>query len=127
MWPRCNVRRAGPETHRRAKIERAADGDAGERSERACPVCGAHALAVDVPPRIDVMGFQAYSDIVGMGDRPQEGSLGIVCRACGTYWRDLEAFERGEAEPAVDAEADPGGAGGEADVGGEADGDDRLA
>ena len=38
------------------------------------------------------MGVQAYSDIIGMGDRPQEGSLGIVCRSCGTYWRDLEAF-----------------------------------
>ena len=72
-----------------------------DRSERACPVCGAHALALDVPPRIDVMGVQPYSDIIGMGDRPQEGAPGIVFRSCGTYWRDLEAFERGEAEPKV--------------------------
>jgi hypothetical protein len=67
-----------------------------DRSERACPVCGEHALALDMPPRIDVLGVQPYSDIIGMGDRPPEGEVGIVCRSCGTYWRDLDAFERGE-------------------------------
>jgi hypothetical protein len=74
-----------------------------DRSERACPVCGAHALALDMPPRIDVLGVQPYSDIIGMGDRPAEGAVGIVCRSCGTYWRDLAAFELGEPEVADEA------------------------
>lgn len=73
------------------------------RSEQACPVCSQHTLALDEPPRIDVMGVQLYSDIVGMGDiRP--GSLGIVCLSCGTRWQDRDAFDRGEPEP----EPEPG-------------------
>jgi hypothetical protein len=73
------------------------------RSERPCPVCGAHELALDVPPRIDVMGVQPYLDLIGMGDRSTVEPPGILCRACGTKWRDLEAFERGESEtPAPD-------------------------
>ena len=70
-----------------------------ERSEQACPVCGKHALALDEPPRIDVMGVQAYSDMLGMGDLQAEGTLGIVCLDCGTHWRDKDAFDRGEPEP----------------------------
>jgi hypothetical protein len=105
VWPRCNVMRTSPVDD--VTTEEPSGRDAGEvdRSERACPVCGAHALALDVPPRIDVMGVQAYSDILGMGDRGQEGPLGIVCRSCGTYWRDLAAFERGE--PEEPGEVDP--------------------
>jgi hypothetical protein len=68
------------------------------RSEQACPVCGQHSLAIDEPPRLDVMGVQLYSDIVGMGDL-RAPSLGIVCLSCGTRWRDREAFDRGDAEP----------------------------
>ncbi|CAN5438272.1 hypothetical protein BH24CHL9_BH24CHL9_08680 [soil metagenome] len=87
------------------------DGESGERSELACPVCGAHTLAVDEPPQIDIMGIQPYSDMLGMGDLAQHGSLGIVCRSCGTYWPDRGAFDRGEAEPLEgppdQADADP--------------------
>ena len=81
------------------------------RSELACPVCTKHTLAVDEPPRIDVMGVQAYSDIIGMGDLHQEGSVGIVCLSCDTRWRDKAAFDRGEAEPDAGsfADADDGG------------------
>lgn len=71
----------------------------GERSERACPVCGEHALALDEPPRIDVLGVQPYSDLLGMGDLQTRWSPGIVCLACGTRWRDLAAFGAGEPEP----------------------------
>lgn len=75
------------------------------RSEQACPVCGQHTLAIDELPRIDVMGIQLYSDIVGMGDLHQEGAVGIVCLGCGTRWRDRGAFDRAEpdrAEPEPD-------------------------
>ena len=76
------------------------------RSEQTCPVCGQHSLALDQPPQIDVMGVQAYSDMLGMGDLHNEGSVGIVCLNCGTHWRDKAAFDRGEAEPDTDAIAD---------------------
>lgn len=84
------------------------------RSEQACPACGQHTLAIDEPPHIDVMGVQAYSDMIGMGDFQQRAVLGIVCLACGTRWRDRAAFDRNEPEallaldeaPAEDAWAD---------------------
>ena len=84
------------------------------RSEQACSVCGQHQLALDQPPQIDVMGVQAYSDMLGMGDLHQEGSVGIVCLNCGTHWRDKDAFDRNEPEP----EPDPA-AGDEVDFGDE--------
>ena len=74
------------------------------RSELACPVCGQHTLALDEPPRIDVMGVQPYSDMLGMGDLQSPGVPGIVCLSCGTRWRDRAAFDRGEADPAEDAD-----------------------
>ena len=57
------------------------------RSERACPVCGQHRLAIEEAPHIDVMGVQAYSDMLGMGDLQQMAVPAIVCLACGTRWR----------------------------------------
>lgn len=90
------------------------------RSEQPCPVCSRHTLALDRPPEIDVMGVQQYSDIVGMGDLPNQGAVGIVCLTCGTHWRDKDAFDRGEAQPDDDSadvpeeldfddDAEPGG------------------
>jgi hypothetical protein len=78
-----------------------------QRSARACPVCGRYALSVDEPPRIDVLGVQPYSELLGMGDLHAGGPLGIVCLECGTRWADLRAFERGVAgaEPPLDEPA----------------------
>jgi hypothetical protein len=76
-----------------------ADDGAERRSEQPCPRCGRHALAVDRPPRIDVLGVQPYSDLLGMGDVAPRGSPGIVCLECGRRWRDLAAFEADDAEP----------------------------
>jgi hypothetical protein len=73
------------------------------RSERACPVCGEHRLKLEEPPRIDIMGVQVYSDMLGMGDLQQESLPSIVCLACGTRWRDLRAFQRNEPEPREEA------------------------
>jgi C4-type Zn-finger protein len=87
-------------------------GSADHRSERACPVCGRHELAIDRLPRIDVLGVQPYSDLIGMGDARPRDTPGIVCLACGTRWRDLDAFEANEPEPAESLEGpgepDPG-------------------
>ncbi len=69
------------------------------RSAQACPACGQHSLAVDEPPQIDVMGIQAYSDMLGMGDVRPEAMPGIICLSCGTRWRDRAAFDRNEPEP----------------------------
>lgn len=88
------------------------------RSEQACPVCGRHTLALDRPPEIDVMGVQQYLDMLGMGDLPNEGPVGIVCLSCGTRWRDRDAFDRGEPEPSQEADES---AEGEADDGEDAD------
>lgn len=76
-------------------------------SEQACPVCHKHTLAVDEPPRIDVMGIQTYSDMLGMGDLTQGGAVGIVCLSCDTRWRDKAAFDRNEPEPAVEEGDEP--------------------
>lgn len=75
------------------------------RSEQACPVCSQHTLALDRPPEIDVMGVQQYLDMLGMGDLPNEGAVGIVCLNCDTRWRDKDAFDRGEPEPDVGSDA----------------------
>ncbi len=84
------------------------------RSEQACPVCGQHTVALDQPPEIDVMGVQPYSDMLGMGDLHQGGSVRIVCLNCDTHWRDKAAFDRNEAEPDAGSDAPNG-----ADDGGE--------
>jgi hypothetical protein len=78
-----------------------------ERSELACPVCGKHTLALDEPPRLDVMGVQPVSDMLGMGDLKPAG-IGIVCLSCGSHWRDREAFDRGEAERREQPGDEPG-------------------
>jgi hypothetical protein len=70
------------------------DPRAQQRSELACPVCGAHQLAIDTPPHIDIIGVQPYSDLIGMGDFQVREPPAIVCLACGTTWPDREAFER---------------------------------
>ena len=75
-----------------------------EESDLACPVCGQHTLALDEPPRIDVMGIQPYSDMLGMGDLQVPVLPAIVCLSCGTRWRDRDAFDRREPEPADDVE-----------------------
>lgn len=89
------------------------------RSEKACPVCSQHTLALDQPPEIDAMGVQAFSDMVGMGDLPNEGAIGIVCLNCKTRWRDADAFARGEPEPDVGSDAPS-----EVDFGDDGGGDD---
>ncbi|MGD8487300.1 MAG: hypothetical protein PVG27_05620 [Chloroflexota bacterium] len=90
------------------------------RSELACPVCGRNTLALDRPPEIDIMGVQQYSDMLGMGDLPNEGTVGIVCLSCDTHWRDKAAFDRGEpdTEDAADA-ADAVDLGGEDELAGD--------
>ncbi len=79
------------------------------RSQQACPVCGQHTLALDRPPEIDVMGVQAYSDMLGMGDLQNDSAVGIVCLSCDTHWRDKDAFDRGEADPGQAIEDDEPG------------------
>lgn len=71
------------------------------KSEQACPVCSQHTLALDKPPELDVMGVQAYSDMLGMGDLHNHRPLGIVCLNCRTHWQDKAAFDRGEPDPDV--------------------------
>lgn len=83
------------------------DGGSGG-SARACPVCGRHALALERPPEIQVVGAQPYTELYRMGDLPMP--VGVRCRACDAWWPTIEALEAGEppstddAEPADDVE-----------------------
>jgi hypothetical protein len=43
-------------------------------------------------PDIEVMGFQPYTDLLMMGDRPAPLRPAIACLDCGAEWPDLEAF-----------------------------------
>jgi hypothetical protein len=70
------------------------DPRAQERSQLPCPVCGAHQLALDSPPQIEVMGVQPYTDLIGMGDVQVHEAPAIVCLACGASWPDRAAFDQ---------------------------------
>lgn len=72
-----------------------------EESRWACPVCGAHRLAMDELPRVGAMGAQPYTDILGMGDPGDRMMPAILCLACGARWPDADAFwaASGGAEP----------------------------
>jgi hypothetical protein len=62
------------------------------RSEEACPACGAHRLALLDFPDTPTIGYQAYSEIIGMGEAHELTPPGIACLACGAEWRDLATF-----------------------------------
>jgi hypothetical protein len=59
-----------------------------------CPVCGTHALALEQPPHIPVVGAQPYTELYRMGDLPMP--IGVRCRSCGTAWPTIEALRAGE-------------------------------
>jgi len=61
-------------------------------SQWACPVCGAHRLALEELPRVGAMGAQPYADILGMGDPADRSMPAIVCLQCGTRWPNADAF-----------------------------------
>jgi hypothetical protein len=61
-------------------------------SQWACPVCGAHRLAMEDLPRVGAMGVQPYADILGMGDPADRSMPAIVCLHCGTRWSNADAF-----------------------------------
>ncbi len=65
-----------------------------EKSESrwACPVCGAHRLAMEELPRVGAMGAQPYTDILGMGDPADRTMPAIVCLQCATRWPNADAF-----------------------------------
>ncbi len=67
--------------------------DGTPRSERACPVCGAHRLRAVAPPRVDVQGVQPWLDLYAMGDMDPHVPPEIVCEACDSSWPNVEAFE----------------------------------
>ena len=65
---------------------------AESESQWACPVCGAHRLAMEELPRVGAMGAQPYADILGMGDPADRSMPAIVCLQCGTRWPNADAF-----------------------------------
>lgn len=65
---------------------------AESESQWACPVCGAHRLAMEELPRVGAMGAQPYADILGMGDPADRSMPAIVCLQCSTRWPNADAF-----------------------------------
>jgi hypothetical protein len=68
-----------------------------ERSVQACPVCGAHQLALIDFPEISTVGYQPYNEVIGMGEAQERNEPGIGCLACGAGWSSLRAFKQGAA------------------------------
>lgn len=66
--------------------------DQFERSIEACPSCGAHRLALVEFPDVQAVGYQAYSEIMGVGELREPRAPAIGCLACGAEWSDLAAF-----------------------------------
>ena len=50
------------------------------------------------------MGVQPYSDLLGLGDPEPVTPPAIECLACGTRWRDIDAFNAGRPEPSATSE-----------------------
>jgi hypothetical protein len=91
-------------------------------SQWACPVCGAHRLALEELPRVGAMGAQPYADILGMGDPADRSMPAIVCLQCGTRWPNADAFwAAANAADGADGEAamddGPAGDGAESEAG----------
>lgn len=63
-----------------------------ERSRDACPICGQHRLALLAFPDIGAVGYQALSDVIGMGDAKASSQPAIGCLGCGAEWRDVADF-----------------------------------
>jgi len=78
-----------------------------ERSVQACPVCGAHQLALIDFPEISTVGYQPYSEIIGMGEAQERNEPGIGCLACGAGWNSLKAFSQGAAAATMAGETVP--------------------
>ena len=81
-------------------------------SQWACPVCGAHRLAMEELPRVGAMGAQPYADILGMGDPADRSMPAIVCLQCATRWPNADAFW-----VAANAVVDPAASGADGVVG----------
>lgn len=86
-----------------------------ERSLDPCPGCGAHDLALELPPHIPLAGVQPYTEPYRMRDLPMP--VGVRCRSCGTWWQTIEALRAGElgsvevSAPAEDIDAAIAGTG----------------
>ncbi len=73
--------------------------DETSRSAEACPMCGAHRLAVLDLPTTPVRGYRAYDELIGLRGLETEARPAIGCLACGAEWPDLEAFREATGRP----------------------------
>jgi hypothetical protein len=69
---------------------------ADDRSALACPVCGEHRLAIIDFPETTATGYQALSEIIGMGEPTVVTPPAIGCLACGAEWPNVDAFQAAE-------------------------------
>jgi hypothetical protein len=78
--------------------------DDSTRSDQACPACGAHELALVDFPSVSAVGYQVFSETIGMGEVRETTPPAIGCLACGAEWPDLTTFRAAQAG----RDADPG-------------------
>jgi len=71
--------------------------DESTRSDQACPACGAHELALIDFPSVSAVGYQVFSETIGMGEIKETTPPAIGCLNCGAEWPDLDAFRAAQA------------------------------
>jgi hypothetical protein len=71
--------------------------DAPTHSDEACPACGAHEVALVDFPSVSAVGYQVFSETIGMGEVKESTPPAIGCLACGAEWADLAAFRAAQA------------------------------
>jgi hypothetical protein len=73
-----------------------------DRSNEACPVCGAHRLALVEFPTVSGAANPAASEVFGATTTPDQTPPAIACLACGCDWPDLPAFRLAQSGAAGD-------------------------
>lgn len=90
-----------------------------QRSRLACPVCGAHRLAIVEFPEQRIGGYQPYFEIMGMGEPTVVTPPALGCLDCGAEWPSLEAFRAASGDPGDPGDPGELGASGDRDELGE--------
>jgi hypothetical protein len=77
--------------------------DDSTRSDEACPACGAHEMALVDFPSVSAVGYQVFSETIGMGEVRATTAPAIGCLACGAEWADLASFRAAQAARGADS------------------------
>ncbi len=68
------------------------ESNASSASVEACPVCGAHRLALLEFPHVSGAVHLIDSEMFAVRMMPDQTPPGIGCLACGSEWEDVTSF-----------------------------------